>query len=113
MIVLDATTKTIEIDLNGAITTSQLPYTLHYVDLLSSDQSVSAVGGNDGTTNSTTAVTMLAAPASGHTRQVKEITVQNADTVAAVVTIQLNNNGTVRTLFKATLDVGDQISYTD
>ncbi len=113
MIILDATTKTLEVDLAGAITTNQLPYTLHYVDLLSSDQSVSAVAVNDGTTNSTTAVTMLAAPASGHTRQVKQISIHNSDTVAATVTIQLNNNGTVRTIFKAVLDVGDQISYTD
>ena len=113
MIILDATTKSLEIDLAGAITTNQLPYVLGYVDLLSSDQSISAVGSNDGASNSTTAVSILAAPASGHTRQVKFLSVFNADTVAAVLTLQYNDNGTVRTITKVTLDVGDNFIYTD
>ncbi len=113
MIILDSTLKSLEIDLAGAITTNQLPYVLGYVDLLSSDQSISAVGSNDGTSNSTTAVSILAAPASGHTRQVKFLSVQNADTVAATLTLQYNDNGTVRTITKVTLDVGDNFIYTD
>jgi hypothetical protein len=113
MIILDATTKTLEIDLDGAITTTELPYVLSYVDLLSSNQSVSAVGANDGTTNGNTAVTVLAAPASGHTRTVKFLSVQNADTVAAVLTLKYNDNGTARTICKVTLAVGDQLLYMD
>ena len=113
MIILDATTKSVEIDLFGAITTSQLPYTLHYVDILSSDQSVSAVASNTGQTNSTTAVTILAAPSAGHTRQVKHLTVCNEDTVAAIVTIRINDNGTLRTMVTTTLTVGDTLEYSD
>lgn len=113
MIILDATTKSLEIKLTSAITTNQLPYTLHYVDLLSSDQSVSSVASNDGQSNSTSAVTVLAAPSSGHTRQVKHVTVYNADTVAAVVTVQVNDNATTRILVKTTLDVGDTLEYSD
>lgn len=113
MIILDATTKSLEIVLGGAVTTNQLPYVLSYVDLLSTDQSISAVGSNDGTTNSAVAVTVLAAPASGHTRQVKFLSVQNADTVAATLTVRYNDNATTRTIMKVALAVGDNLIYTD
>jgi len=113
MIILDATTKSLEIKLGGAITTNQLPFVLGYVDLLSTDQSISAVGSNDGVTNSGTAVAILAAPASGHTRQVKFLSVQNADTVAATLTLQYNDNGTERTIIQIALAVGDNLIYTD
>jgi hypothetical protein len=113
MIILDATTKTLEIKLAGAITTSQLPYTVHYVDLLDSDQSVSDIAEGDGTSNSTTAVTVVAAPSASHTRQVKHLSVYNADTVAATLTVQVNNNGTARIIAKTTLDVGDTWEYND
>lgn len=113
MINLDSTLKSLEIDLVGAITTNQLPYTLSYVDLLTSDQSVSAVATNDGATNSMTTVSVLAAPSAGHTRVLKFLSVQNADTVAATLIFQLNDNGTVRTIAKVTLDVGDNFIYED
>ncbi len=109
MIVLDSTLKSLEIKLAGAVTTTELPYVLGYVDLRSEDQSVSAVGSNDGTTNGGTAVSVLAAPASGHTRQVKSISVTNVDTVPAVVTVQLNDNGTKRIIVAMTLAVGDNL----
>jgi hypothetical protein len=109
MIVLDATTKSLEIVLAGAITTNQLPFVLSYVDLLSVDQSVSAVAPTDGVSNNGTAVTVLAAPAAGHTRTVKFISVENADTVAATLTLRYNNNGTFRTIVKITLQPGDNL----
>lgn len=113
MIILDATTKSLEIKLAGTVTANQLPYVLGYVDLLISDQSVSAVGSNDGTTNNATAVSVLAAPASGHTRQVKFLSVQNGDTAAATLTIQYNDNSTERAIITVTLAVGDNLIYTD
>lgn len=113
MIILDATTKSLEIVLGGAVTSTQLPFVLGYVDLLSADQSVSAVGSNDGASNSTTPVTILAAPAAGHTRQVKFLSVQNADTFEAVLTLRYNDGGTPRTILKITLAIGDNLIYTD
>jgi ATP-dependent protease HslVU (ClpYQ) peptidase subunit len=113
MIILDSILKSLEIILAGAITTNQLPFVLGYTDLLSADQSISAVGSNDGTTNSGTAVTVLAAPLLGHTRIVKFLSIQNSDTVAATVTIRYNDNGTTRIIVKVTLDVGDNLIYTD
>lgn len=111
--ILDATTKTLEVILSGAVTTNQLPIYCSFIDVLNTDQSVSAFGESDTASNNTTAVTALAAPASGHTRTVKFFTVNNADTVSAVVTVRINNNGTFRTLWKGTLQVGDTLQYKD
>src|SRR5574342_469037 len=104
-IVLDSTLKSLEIKLGGAITTTQLPWVVSYVDILSSDQSVSTYSEADGVTNSTTAVTMVAAPASGHPRTIIGFSVFNADTVAAETIIQYNNNATTRKILDVTLAV--------
>lgn len=110
MILLDATTKSLELVLGGAITTTQPTFTAHYVDLDSSF-ALSDAGEGDGATNSTTAVTAVAAPASGHRRQVKYLSVYNGDTVAAVVTVRINNNSTLRTIVKTTLQPGETLQY--
>jgi hypothetical protein len=111
MIILDSTLKSLEVKLAGAITTNQLPWSVSYVDVDQTSFAATAASEADGATNSGTAVTMVAAPSAGKSRQVKFISVHNADTVAATVTIQINNNGTLRIVFKATLAVGDQIQF--
>jgi hypothetical protein len=111
VIILDATTKSMEIDLAGAITTSQLPFVVTYVDVDQATFAATAASENDGTTNSTTNVTMVAAPSAGTSRQVKFLSVYNADTVDATVSIILNNNSTLRIIWKGTLDPGDTLQY--
>lgn len=111
MYILDDTDKSLEVKLGGAVTTNQLDWAVGYVDLLSSDQSVSAVAEADGQTNNTTAVTIIAAPASGHTRQLKALSVYNADTVAAEVIIQINHGGTARIIWLGTIQAGDTLQY--
>ena len=113
MIVLDATTKSLEIVLGTAKTTTDMPFVLSYVDLLTVDQSVSALGSNDGTSNGVGVVTVLAAPAAGHTRQVKFLSIVNVDTVVKTLTLQYNNNGTTRIIDQVALAVGDNFQYTD
>jgi len=109
LINLDSTLKSLEVTLDGAVTTNQLPITAHYIDVLSSDQSISTISENDTVTNNTTAVTAVAAPASGHTRTVKSLSVYNKDTVSAVVTVQINNNGTLRIITHTTMAAGDTL----
>jgi len=112
MINLDATTKSLEVVLAGAITTSQPDIMCNAVDLLDSDQSVSDVVNTDIAANSTTAVTIMAAPAAGHTRVVKSLTVYNKDTVDATVTLRKNDNGTFFIITKTTLAPGETLVYT-
>jgi len=109
--VLDSTLKSLEIKLAGAVTTTELPYTVAWVDILDSDQSVFDVGSADGVTTGATAVSIVAAPASGHTRKITFLSVPNEDTVAAALTLQFNDNGTKRRIIKITLDVGDNLTY--
>lgn len=107
---LDATTKTIEVLLGGAVTTSQLPVVVSYVDI---DGSGNVTGGeNDTATNNTTAVTALAAPASGHQRSVENFSVYNKDTASATVTVRVNNNGTLREMKTKTLAAGESLVWT-
>jgi hypothetical protein len=110
MLILDATTKSLQIKLGGTITTNQLPFAASYVDTTGT---ATTPGEQDGTSNNTTAVNVVSAPAASTQRLVKNLVVQNADTVAATVTVIYNNNATLRNIFIATLAVGDQLIYED
>lgn len=113
MLILDATTRSLEIDLNGAITTNQLPFVASYVDLAKTTSEVVASSMNTGQSNSTTAVTLVAAPGANQTRHLKYLSIRNADTVSTVLWIQVNDNSTLREIWKGTLAVGDSLVYTD
>lgn len=103
MIILDATTKSLEIILSAAATTSQLQFTTSYVDITST---AFVAGEQDGISNNTTAVTVMSAPAASTQRQLKLLTIYNADTVSSTVTVRYNNNGTARILCRQTLSPG-------
>lgn len=113
MYLLTATTSTFEVKLGGAITTNQLPWTTSMADVSTSDQSVSALVASEGNTNSGTAVTIGAAPASSHTRTLKTFSLQNADTASATATVRRNDNGTFTNIVVFALDVGDNLNYDD
>lgn len=110
MIILDTTTKSLEFRLSGAVGATQLPFTSFYVDHTTSAYTP---GEADGASNNATAITLVAAPAASTHRSVKTLNIYNADNTTATVTIQLNNNGTIRTLLVVTLSVADTLIYTD
>lgn len=110
MIILNATTKSLEAVLAGAVAANQLPIVANYVDVTATTYTP---GESDTQTNSTTGVTAVAAPAASTQRQVKLLTVYNADTAIAPVTLRYNNNGTLRTLHKVALPIGATLVYTD
>lgn len=106
--ILDATTDTIEVLLGSNIITNQLPITVDYVDHTSSSFSP---GISSTTTNNTSAVTAVSAPASSTQRQIKYITIYNSDTAAATVTVRYNDNGTTRIIVKIVLQSNDTLEY--
>jgi hypothetical protein len=110
MIILDATTRKVEVLLGATVTTNQLPVVASFVDVTTTTYTP---GSSNTATNNTTAVTAVAAPASSTERQVKLMTIYNADTASATVTVRYNDNGTTRTLIQPTLSVGDTLLYTD
>jgi hypothetical protein len=111
MILLDTTLKSLEVVLAGAVATSQLPFVSSYADINQITFAMTALPSTDGTTNNTTPVTLVAAPAASTTRQVKAVTIYNGDTAPRTVTVRLNNNSTIRVLMTAILAVGDTLFY--
>ncbi len=109
MLTLDATTASLEVVLAGAITTNQLPIVSSWADKTTT---TFTPGKTTTATNSTSTVTIVAAPAASTQREVHSINVYNADTVAATITIRENDNSTLRPLVKITLNVGDTLFYT-
>lgn len=104
MLVLDTTTKSIVAVLAGAITTTNPDFTVAFAD---NTGTTFTEGANDGAFNGTSSVTIVAAPAASTRRIVKSITIENRDTAAVTVTLSYNNNATLRTVVKVTLQVGD------
>jgi hypothetical protein len=113
MIILDTATKGVEAKLAAAVATTALPFSIHYVETLDTDQSVFDIGSADGTITGTGVAVLLTGPPAGHTRTVKALFIPNVDTTGATVTLQLNNAGTTRQLNAATLTAGDNLEYTD
>lgn len=108
---LDATTKKIQLVLTAAATSASMPVCVYYVDSTSTALPVS--GSTLTNSNGTTAVDILAAPAASTQRKVNSLTVNNSDTAAKTVQIYLDSNGTDYLLYAATLQVGDVLGYTD
>ena len=104
MLVLDATTKSIVVAMSGAAATTNPDFTSAYAD---NNGTSFTEGANDGTLNGTTSVTLVAAPAASTRRTIKSITIENKDTAAVTITVSYNNNSTLRTIAKVTLNVGD------
>lgn len=111
MIILDATDKSLEVVLGGAVDTNELDITCHAVDTLDSDQSVSDIVNTNALTNGATPVEAMAAPASGHTRVIKSLTVFNGDTDPVQITVQLNEGGTRYKLTRVTIDPEETLVY--
>ena len=104
MLVLDATTKSIVVAMSGAAATTNPDFTAAYAD---NNGTNFTEGANDGALNGTSSVTLVAAPASSTRRTIKSITIENRDTAAVTITVSYNNNSTLRTIAKVTLNVGD------
>jgi hypothetical protein len=112
MIVLSATTSSIEVVLAGNVTTNQLPVVTSWTETVDSDSSAT-IGGTTTQTNNTTVVTVVVAPVSGKQRRMTFFSCYNADTATATLTVQYNDNGTKRVLHpKVSLGPGEGLLYT-
>jgi hypothetical protein len=111
MLILATTTDKIQVLLTSAVTTNQLDCIATYKDI-----STTAYSGSSPTlvtTNNTTAVDLVEAPASNVQRIVDFISVYNADTVNAIVTIRINRNGSTGVLFKCILSTNELLVYVE
>ena len=110
--ILDTTNRSLEILLGGAITTNQLPVTVDFIEFTST---LTTPTLSIARTNNITPVTILAAPTVADTqRKVNLITIANTDTAPALVTVRLNNNGTMfNYLSSFFLANGNTLQFTD
>lgn len=108
--ILDATTKSLELLLGGAVATNELPITVDYVDLSASTTDASSI---DSISTGASALTILSAPAASTQRKVNGLSVYNDDTAAASVIVRLNNGTTTRNIVYCTLQPFDTLHYTD
>ena len=106
MITLDSTTKKLQVVLAGNVTTNQL-----VVNVVWTDENIEGVdtkyASKQSVTNQTTDVDICDAPQQNFTRNIETITVYNADTVAATITVKIDNGGTETILFKQALNAGE------
>lgn len=109
VITLPDTGATIKISLAGAITTNPVEVTYTVID--QTDVAYKPFGSN-ARVSASGATTIISAPVSGYTRNLKYFQVFNADTVTTTITGQLVLTGGTSTLFKVALAAGEMIAYT-
>ena len=111
MIRLDATNKSIIVYSDVAATTTEPVFVSSWDDVAVPNQF--APGCNDGATNGSTQITMVASPAASMYRNIKYMSVANVDTAIHVITIALLNGATNRILVSVTLGIGEELIFND
>lgn len=111
MIILDTSSRSLEVDLAGAVTTNELPCIVCFKDKV--DNSVQPEKGATQltTTAGTTDTVICAAPRAGVSREILYVNIFNRDTVAATVIVRLEVGSGTWTLQSQTLQVNEALVY--
>ena len=107
MIILDATTHTLEVTTGAAVSTN---YVISYVDITTTTFTPASAQG-DITTATTTAV--VAAPASSTQRQIKLASFYNNGSSAQTLTVKKDISATEYIIISAVISAGESLQYTD
>lgn len=113
MIRLDTYQRKLQAVLGGAVTTSQPTAVICYTDIENENQKKFFVESVTSTLNGVTPVDILPAPDKAMVREVDSIHIRNNDTVAAAITVRINDNGTNYELVEVTILPGETLVYTD
>jgi hypothetical protein len=106
--ILDSASKTIQISLSSSVSATQLACIAAWADITATSFTA---GSSDTQTNGTSVVSLVGAPATSTQRQIKYLSVYNADTASATVTITLNDSSTLRPIIKVTLLPGYSLQF--
>jgi hypothetical protein len=105
-LILDATTKSLTIELAATATSNTVTWVSAYAD---NTGSAFTEGASNGVINNTTPVTIVSAPASSTRRVIKSISVQNTDSTSHTITVKyVTSGGSTSIIGKATLAAGDR-----
>ena len=110
LMLIDATTQTLEIKLAGAVSANELPVVLAYIDGEASNFFPTL---QHSISNGATEVTILSAPEPRGKRMVKFMYIRNRDTATVVLTLQLADGATDREILKVSLLQDETLNYTD
>lgn len=103
------TNETIEIVLGGNVVSSQASFLCSFNEI--SPTTITPFD-TDGTSNNTTAVTIMGSPSFGNQRQVREINIRNNDTAQITLTVRFNNTSITRTIYRVVLQPNETLIYT-
>lgn len=105
-----SSTDKLEIVLGSSVTTNQLEWVVSYQDITSAGMTLPQ-SSSQGTTNDTTTVDMVTAPAASTNRQVVHISVFNDDTTSETVIIKKDVSGTEYILVEVLLQANDTLEW--
>jgi len=104
-IILDSTSKKLQLKLGGAVTTHECDWVTSYAD----DNGTTFIeGSSDGVSSGASTVDIVASPAASTRRVVKGVSVYNRDTVPVVLSILYYNGSSSRIIDSITLDVDEE-----
>jgi hypothetical protein len=103
-------TQTLQLKLGGAVATNECTGLIGYADIRN-DASTVAPSSSSFDTTSGTAVNIATSPAAGFLRQLKYLSLYNADTAPVDVTVQVDDASTVRVICTVQLEVGGRVEY--
>ena len=106
--ILSLTSQSIELVLDGLASVSEMEFVTAFADMTTTSFTPGTV---QGTSNGTTDVKIVPAPGTNTQRQVKYISIYNADTASHQVTVKLDDGGTERRLFVSSLEPGQTLSW--
>lgn len=119
LVILDNTTKKLQVLLGGSVATNECPMAAGYSDVrkdgLAGGNEVSQVNkSSDSISTGASAVDLVAAPPSNVRRRITDLSFYNADTTTVTVTVRLYvDANTTRVLYKATLQTLEQLYYSE
>lgn len=114
MLILASTTDKIEIVLGGAVSANQLHFNASFRDIGFTGSAETFLPGRwFGVTNNTTDASVIPSPGADTYRVIDYMSVYNADTAAATVTIKYDANGVERILWKVVVASTQVLQYTD
>ena len=115
MIILNDTDQSFVIELDGAVTTTELDWIVFYDDTLSGRNAEALLQLNEeGTTSGASEVEIIAAPVElGRIKRLTGLTVCNKDTADATVTISKKVAGVKYAVFSQCIGVNYTIQYNE
>ena len=106
--IITNTNEVIEIVLGGNVASTQASFLCSYNEI--SSTTITPYETN-GTSNNTTAVTIMGSPSASNQRQVREINIRNNDTASITLSVRYNNTSVTRLIYRVVLQPNETLLY--